>query len=64
METIALIQDNWLVISGAIVAAMPLIEYIVSLTPTKKDDKFLGITKKFLKAIGVKSNKKGGGKHE
>ena len=56
---------NWAMIAlGLIVVAMPLLELIVMVTPSEKDNKVLAFVQKMLKAIGVPNRKKGGGTHE
>jgi hypothetical protein len=56
------IQENWATIISIIVAAMPLIDVVVRLTPTKKDDTILGIIVKLLQKF-IPNKKTGGGTH-
>lgn len=57
------LMNNWTEIMAIMVALVPLLDIIVRLTPTKKDDTLLGFVKKFLDKF-FPNRKKGGGTHE
>lgn len=54
--------DNWVNIIAIVVALVPLLDIVVRLTPTKKDDTLLGLVKKFLDTF-FPNKKTGGGQH-
>jgi len=56
------LMNNWAEIIAIMVASVPLLDIIVRLTPTKKDDTLLEYVKKFLDKF-FPNKKIGGGTH-
>lgn len=54
--------NNWAEILAILVALVPLLDIVVRLTPTKKDDTLLGYVKKILDTF-FPNKKSGGGVH-
>ena len=58
-----IITNNWAQIGGILVTALPILDIVVRLTPTKKDDTILGFIEKLLDTY-IPNNKTGGGTHD
>lgn len=53
-DSINWVTGHWVEIGSAVALIMAAVRAVVALTPTKKDDEFVGKIIKVVKAIGLK----------